>query len=844
MRSRPTPWWLILFGLVWLNLAAQPARSDAGKRVALLIGNSDYGDGKPVSGRADAAAIEHQLELLGFTGTDVVTVPDANLAQMNAAIKNFQDRMKEASVVVFFFSGHGFHRGDESYLIPKDGSTSSGRAIPLKNVLKSFDFAPDALVKLVILNACRTKIGSGDDPQDPEKPEQGMAPPQGSAWRVVQAFATSPGLDTNSGKDDELSPFVQALSDHLLEPGIDLQELFSAVREDVIRSTSNSNGRYNPQFPVAYGLEDGQDFVLSPPARVEATVELADDDLIVFLNGKLALNHQTQGVVAKKDSLQKYLELKSGTNELTVLVSNQKTLRNGLAWERANGWGYKLQLTGPNGEKLSSPECGGQDPCFSGGEDIPFKNGPHHGKTFVVATANLYVDPTSGMSPRVSLKDVKNDLWKNSEDSEIGGKVPFWAKDQELLYAVSLTKLPLGVAVAGNLQEVFDMIVKNVLEVEKNIPDPNKIYNVVRGNAALREFVAPCIEGPAYCDDRMKDFKEGIDAARKGVSKPFDGFVEKLTECIRQRAAQKPGFTIPAEDILVSTAFEDWTSEPNQPPNPGFSGDPSCLAGLSSRGALAETPTHGFRIGPRPFAAAIRGVPLTFNASAFVNLKPQNKGQFLLSARVVADLSDLQRKLNAIIDTIPLPSDTCARFADDNLVASITSRQITVEGEVATLRLNGDLEVWKCMKNPLYPACKFLGCDEAMKTKLEATLSLQVPVRSVVTGANAVTFKMDEPQVEVRGKSEIDRLAEGFLRAVGVDIEGKVKEALKRTIEPDLFTAPLPAELQRFNPTLTRAGFFDNAGILATSLEMTASINDYDLLGLIKLFTPAVGGKP
>jgi len=831
---------LLSLGLSWLNLAVQPASADPEKRVALLIGNSDYGDGKPVSGREDAAAMKDKLGLIGFTDTDIVMVPDASLKQMNDELERFKDRMRDASVVVFFYSGHGFHRGKESYLLPFDGSILPKHSLPLKNVLQSLAHAPEALVKLVILNACRTEIEPGDEPKDLEKPEPGLAMPQKTPWRVVQAFATSPGLEANSGKDGSLSPYVKALLDHLLEPGIDLHQLFSAVREDVIRVTSTSNGQYYPQFPVAYGLEYGpkgipENFVLSPPAHVEARVGLADDDLIVLLNGELALNHQALEALPQKE-FRKPLELKSGKNELILLVSNQKTLRHGLAWERTNGWGYKLRLIGPDGP-LISPECGGQDSCFSGGEEVPFKDGPHHGKTFKVATATLYVDPSSGMSPRVSLQNVKTDLWKNTE-------VPFWAKDQELLYAVSLTKLPLGVAVAGNLQEIFDLIVKNVLEVQKNVPDPNKIYNVVRGNAALQELVAPCIEGPDYCDERMKDFKQSLVAARKGASKPFDGFVERLNECIRDRAARKPGFAIPREDIRVWTAFEDWTSEPDQPPNPGFSGGQACLPEPSSQDALAQTPAHGLRIGPRPFTATVQGVPLDLNSSVFVNVKPLEKGQFLLSARLVADLSDLQRKIGDIIDTVQLPSDNCARFADNNLVPSISGKQITIEGEVATLRLSGELEVWKCEKNPLYEFCKLFGCGEVIKTKLEATFDLKIPVRSAVGDSSTVVFVLGDPQIEIRGKRDVDRLAEGILRAAGVDIEGKVKTALGHAIKPDLLRVPLPAELKHLDPTLTRAQFFNNAGGLATSLEMTAAVAGHDLLGLLKLLAPKEEGSP
>jgi hypothetical protein len=196
----------------------------------------------------------------------------------------------------------------------------------------------------MILDACRSKAGVAG-------PQEGWARPQATAEGVVQAFATLSGLDASSGEDGSLSPYTKALIKRFRQPGVDLKKFFTQVRDDVISDSENSQ---NPQYPTTEGLDRARDdFLLSPPASVEARVELADDDLILFVNGQLTLNHQTQGVVTERDFLQKHLELRSGENDLTVLVSNQKTLRNGLAWERANGWGYRLRLFGPNGRELT-----------------------------------------------------------------------------------------------------------------------------------------------------------------------------------------------------------------------------------------------------------------------------------------------------------------------------------------------------------------------------------------------------------------------------------------------------------------------------------------------------------
>lgn len=536
---------------VWLLTAfslESTAHAGQGKRVALLIGNGDYKDGRLISGKNNIHAMRPVLEQIGF---EVKTVEDADQARIEQELTLLGERLEGASAVLFFYSGHGFQLENESYLLPVGGSARKDRSVPLKKVSRTLARASGA-VKLMILDACRSKAGIAE-------PQEGWAKPQATAEGTVQAFATLSGLDASSGEDGAQSPYTKALIKRFRQPGVNLKQFFTQVRDDVI---SDPESRGNPQYPTTEGLDGVRDdFLLSPPAFVEARVELADDDLIVLLNGELALNHQTEGVIPKEDALRQRLQLKSGENSLIVLVSSQKTLRNGLAWERSEGWGYKLRLLGPGGRELTSPECGGQDPCFSGGEEIPFKNGPHHGKTFEVATAKLDVDPTSGLSPRVSLRDVKTDLWKDN-------RIPFWFKDQELLYAVSLTKLPLGIEVTGNLKQFFETIVKGILKVEANIPDPDKVYSIVRGNRILKKHVVYCMDSAEWHDIRQADFENSLKEARKGQPKPFDGFIDRLSECIRH-GAKREGLPVGDDDTLVWTAFEDWTKEPRQPDGAG-----------------------------------------------------------------------------------------------------------------------------------------------------------------------------------------------------------------------------------------------------------------------------------
>jgi len=278
------------------------------------------------------------------------------------------------------------------------------------------------------------------------------------------------------------------------------------------------------------------------------------------------------------------------------------------------------------------------------------------------------------------------------------------------------------------------------------------------------------------------------------------------------------------------------------------------LVGVSSvepQDLLAQPPGEGIRIGPFPLAESVRGVPLALRSSVFLAIE-EEKGQPRLLSRVIVDLSDLQRKVGAIIDTVPLPTDNCARFAADNLVPRIWGKQITINGEVATLRLNGDLDVWQCIKNPIpcskvewhgiVPHVVTFDCNPPIKNKINQPFDAEIALRLVVSSPNTVVVMPGDPQVHLGGT--LGSVTEQLLRIVGVDINARVKESLDRAISPDLLKAPLPAELLRLDPTFTRAEFFNNAGALAASLEMTATLDADDLLSLLTLFKPAGEGSP
>jgi Caspase domain len=495
--------------------------NDAKKRVALVIGNSDYKDGNDVSGVEDAKAIAECLGDLGFK--DPLLILNGNLKAASDALDDFGNQIADAAVALFFYSGHGFQSEGKSFLLPPGGPVSPAGSLLLDDVLQKLGLAPDDSVKFAFLDACR------NDKRLPVGAPKGLADPSEAPLGMLQSFAASPGQVAASGSADGLSPYTMALLQYLREPGLELGKLFAKVRAFVPR----------PQQPIEAGAMP-ESFFFRDPVFVRAEIPGGHSDLLVILHGDVVVD------------IDQPLMLNAGGNELVLLVSNGRTHRNGHDWDRTEGWSYQLNLVLPDGTMKS----------FEGHEEVPFKDGPHFGKVFTVARALIQVDPKTA---EVTIPKSDMDIWNR--------EAPFWAQDQELLFQLSIRDLNLSpdeiLADAVNLGSVAPILRPFLVELLKSgtilgaqIADPEKTFVTVRGNRALKRLVEVCMTtGRA---DRISDLKASIAAAFNRNPRPFDLFDQGLIAALRS-AAQDPqnqASTIPTDDIRVWTALEDRSHEP------------------------------------------------------------------------------------------------------------------------------------------------------------------------------------------------------------------------------------------------------------------------------------------
>src|SRR5215472_13604258 len=138
-----------------LLLVCQPAF--AGKRVALVLGNSAYQNVPPLSNPTnDAALMAQTLKEAGFNVVDF----RENLPALETrrALRDFADKAADADIAVIYYAGHGIEIDGANYLIPVDAKLERDNdvfdeAFSLERVLIAVE--PAKKLRLVILDACR-----------------------------------------------------------------------------------------------------------------------------------------------------------------------------------------------------------------------------------------------------------------------------------------------------------------------------------------------------------------------------------------------------------------------------------------------------------------------------------------------------------------------------------------------------------------------------------------------------------------------------------------------------------------------------------------------------------------
>jgi Caspase domain len=262
-----------------LFLALMPGEALAEKRVALVVGNSNYSAVPQLPNPSrDAKAVAKMFREAGFQ--TIETYLDVGNLDFKRAIRKFEDTAVEADIAVLYYAGHGIEIGGTNYLIPIDAKLASDRdapdeAIPLDRLVLSADGAKK--LRVIILDACRDNPYAGKMRRESRAAlravSSGLGKVEPSSTDTLIAYAAKAGSTAEDGERDH-SPFTAALLKHLTVPGLDLRLAFGRVKDEVMKATG---GR---QEPFVYGSLGGGNYSLVPaPADVKGATNAAAADV-------------------------------------------------------------------------------------------------------------------------------------------------------------------------------------------------------------------------------------------------------------------------------------------------------------------------------------------------------------------------------------------------------------------------------------------------------------------------------------------------------------------------------------------------------------------------------------
>lgn len=252
--------------LIFLTGLATGDANAAGRRVAFVVGNSDYQHLVDIyKARTDANLMAKALKRSGF---EVFTALDSQRLAFDEKFHNFVSALEGDDVVLFYYSGHSVQIARQDRIVPVDALVKKAadlepQTVDLADILQQMQLR--SRIQIMIIEACRDDpfpkiayyVGSDNQPV-PTTPGCAKKSP---AAGVLITQANEPGNPVTGD-----SPFTEAFVARAFTPNKDIHEALRQVRLDIVDQTE---GGQVPYFVSA--LEDSVFYLNNGEASNEAT---------------------------------------------------------------------------------------------------------------------------------------------------------------------------------------------------------------------------------------------------------------------------------------------------------------------------------------------------------------------------------------------------------------------------------------------------------------------------------------------------------------------------------------------------------------------------------------------
>jgi Flp pilus assembly protein TadD len=218
------------------------------RRIALVIGNGAYANVTRLPNPPnDARAIAKSLRDIGF---DVTEGYDLDRGALQKTAHEFLRRAIGAKIALLYYAGHGIQIDGKNFLVPVDVRLDLAQSMmasmtDMDTIMAGLD--DQIRTNVFILDACRNNPMAEQAPASGGRSitiGPGLAAPSGLGAGALRgagtliAFATAPGQVALDGEGVN-SPFSAALSRHVGTPGLEVQQMLTRVRAEVVAMTKN-----------------------------------------------------------------------------------------------------------------------------------------------------------------------------------------------------------------------------------------------------------------------------------------------------------------------------------------------------------------------------------------------------------------------------------------------------------------------------------------------------------------------------------------------------------------------------------------------------------------------------
>ncbi len=254
-----------------LCLALALPTSWAQKRVALLVGNSQYQHESVLANPVNDVRLLAKVLRAAPLNFKVEVLENQDRREMDLAIKRFVRESTGADTALLYYAGHGAQptKGGRSYLLPVNAKAVDDDSLEADGILAESiasqleQQSTPAKLRLVVLDACRnTRLTSSS-----RSSVRGLAPPARTDSYTLIAYSTDANSVAQDGVGGVNSPYAKALAQHL--PRV-AQEPVRVIFEDTAKDVRTATRQ--AQAPRTYGdLESrvGLDGVQVASLRVE-----------------------------------------------------------------------------------------------------------------------------------------------------------------------------------------------------------------------------------------------------------------------------------------------------------------------------------------------------------------------------------------------------------------------------------------------------------------------------------------------------------------------------------------------------------------------------------------------